>query len=227
MSIIKALDPSVHARVLPLPGTVLTAIPTREDEERERSRVRLAHLESELRQRDIQLEDLRHEIPQAFEKGRKEGEAVGLRAAEDRQSERLGLLEAALRDAQARLAQSISGLERLAPLLAGECLDLILGERKYRAAMVRKALAVQLKSIEASCVLAIEVSAQDFPEREALQRLKEDIAPRRIAVEVREEMPSGDCRLVLRLGQMEIGLDQQWTALRGSLEAMSMPEAPR
>ena len=224
-AVIKALDLAVQ-QVRPFSGSVLAAIPSQEEEERERLRARISHLESELVQRDMKLAELRNEIPTTFENGRKEGEAAGLKAAQDRQAERLDLLESSLRMAQAQLTQSVAGLARLAPLLAAECLDLILGDRKYRAAMVRKALSTRLKWIEEASVLAIELSSQDFPDPEKLESLNKEIAPKHARLEAKEDLDSGGCRIVLRLGQMEVGLDQQWSVLRGELEAMSLPEAP-
>jgi len=223
-SVIKALDPSGSVRIQPLLGA---AVPTLEEEEIARLKARIASIENELRQRDSKLAELRNEIPQAYENGRRDGEAAGLRAAEDRQLERLKLLETALRDANSVLVESLAGLERLAPLLAAECLDIILRDRKYRAAMVQKILSAQVKTLERSSVVSIELSKEDFDDPGALEKLKQEMALKQTVLEAKETIESGGCRIALRLGQMEVGIDQQWGSLRRELEAMSLPEVSR
>jgi len=224
-SVIKAFDSPAHAKVQPLPGGLLIAVPTREEEEIAQLKTKIALLEGDLRQRDARQAELCKEIPQAYENGKKDGEAAGLRAAEDRQSERLKLLEAALSDANSQLAQGICALQRLAPLLAAECLDIILGDRKYRTAMVRKILSAQIKALEASSVISIELSKEDFGDPQALDKLKHEFALKQTVLEARDDLASGGCRIALRLGQMEVGIDRQWSGLRRELEAMSHPEA--
>jgi len=129
-----------------------------------------------------------------------------------------------VRQARARLDESLASLERLAAALAGECLDTVLGDRKYRAQTVRKILAAQCAKIEKSALLAVELSDADFPDAEALAVIERDIAPSQAALSARAEVPSGGCRMVLRLGQMDVGLDRQWGTLRDLLAEIASPK---
>jgi flagellar biosynthesis/type III secretory pathway protein FliH len=222
--LIKVTDTMGHAAVRPLTKLAPPPIVSPQDEERERLRVRTAQLESELRQRDVVIAGLRSDVDLALERGKTEGHAAGLKAAEDRQAERLAILESGVRQARARLDENLASLERLAAALAGECLDTVLGDRKYRAQTVRKILAAQSAKIEKSALLAVELSSSDFPDAEALAVIERDIAPSQAALSARAEIPSGGCRMVLRLGQMDVGLDQQWGSLRDLLAEIASPK---
>lgn len=222
--IIKAMDPTGHAAVRPLTKVMPPPIVSPQDEERERLRGRVAQLEAELRQRDVVIAGLRSEVDLALERGKTEGRAAGLQAADDRQAERLAILETGVRHARVHLDESLASLERLAAALAGECLETVLGDRKYRSQTVRKILAAQCAKIEKSALLAVELSSADFSDTEALADIERDIAPSQAALSARAEIPSGGCRMVLRLGQMDVGLDQQWGTLRDLLAEIASPK---
>src|SRR5262249_55988491 len=119
--------------------------------------------------------------------------------------------------ALAELKTSLVALERLAPALAAQCLDIIFGDAKHRAGEVRKIIGEQLSKIEKSAVLGIEVSRADFSNREAVAALARRIGMPAAVVSARAEIPDGGCIMRLRLGQMEIGLSQQWDSLRDLL----------
>lgn len=189
------------------------------EEECERLRQRIAALESELGRRDATIVDLRAEIPRMLEKGKAEGHEAGLNDAQDRQEERLALLGDGIRQAQTKLNENMTALERLAALLARECLDVVLGDAKHRASSVRKILANQVARIEKSSVLAIELSKADFPDDESLSALAQEL--RHASLTASEAMAPGGCRMTLRLGTLEVGLDRQWTSLRAVLDSIA------
>jgi flagellar biosynthesis/type III secretory pathway protein FliH len=208
--IIKSLDRARHGEIRPL---ARPSQPPQEDEQ-DRLRARIAQLETEMRQRDQVQAGLRADIDAALLRGKDEGRAAGLREAEDRQAARLALLEKNLRDARARMDEGFASLERLAVLVAEECLDTILGERKYRAGALRKIVAKQLAGIEKSALLAIELSSIDFADAEALAAVESDVASSKVAVSASAEIAPGGCRMTLRLGRMDVGIDRQWGTLR-------------
>lgn len=189
------------------------------EEECERLRQRVTALDGELGRRDATIAELRAEIPRAEEKAKAEGRELGFKDAQDRQEARLALLDAGIRQAQTRLSENMSSLERLAALLARECLDTVLGDPKHRASSVRKIIANQVAKIEKSSVLTIELSKADFPDDEALAALAEALRP--AALSASEAMAPGACRMTLRLGTIEVGLDRQWTSLRAVLDSIA------
>jgi flagellar biosynthesis/type III secretory pathway protein FliH len=216
--IIKSVDLAGHARVRPLSRPAPSPVVSAADEERERLRSRIAQLEVEIHQRDLTVAGLRGEVDAAFERGRSEGHAAGLRAAEDREAERTALLGTALRAARERLDDSLKSLDGLAAAIAAECLDVILGDRKHRAAALRKIIAAQVSRIEKSALLAVELSGADFPDAEAFAGIRKDVALEGVALNLSPDVAPGGCRMVLKLGRIEAGLDRQWGTLRGLLE---------
>ena len=225
--VIKSLDLVGHAEVRALARAAPLAVASPQDEERERFRTRIAQLESELRQRDLAAASLRADIDTARETGRSEGRAAGVREAEDRQAARLTLLEQNLRGARDKLDECFAALGRLAMLVAQECLDTILGDPEYRADALRAIVAKQLTQIEKPALLAIEVSGTDFPDAASLAAIEGEVAPHRVAVRANAEIAVGGCRMTLRLGRMDIGIDQQWGTLRALLGEIAAEEEAR
>jgi flagellar biosynthesis/type III secretory pathway protein FliH len=193
------------------------------EQERERLRARIASLEEELRRREAAVVDLHGKVKQAFEDGKAEGRKLGCADADKRESERLSVLQAATEQAQAELRNNLSSMERLAALLARDCLDIMLGEPKYRAKMLAKLLAAQMAKLEKSLVLGVRFSTEDFPDAEVLSGVaaQSGLPPEMITASA--ELASGGCEMTLRLGRMEIGVERQWNFLRGVLEEMAQP----
>ena len=209
------------ASVRPLSAVhTITPVVTKSDEERERLRHRVATLEGEMVAQNATIDALKADVVRAFDAGKRKGREEGLAEAKDRADERLALLRQALQNATATLAERLAGLERLAPLLALECLDKILGDSAQRRALVAMIIQAQLKLIDRAMLLRIEVSRSDFPQTDLLARLQSDGLA---AVEVKADpaLPSGSCVLTLRLGRMEVGLNQQWGVLRDLLRDMA------
>lgn len=204
-----------------------TAAISRHDEELDRLRRRIAELDGGLRQRDEAIGVLRTDVDRAFKEGKTEGHAeghkAGLAEAEDRQSERLSLLENAMQRAHAELADGLSSLERLSALLAQECLDKILGSPDDRVELLRLIIGTQIDKIDKAMLVDIELSRQDFPDDNALAALKEKIDASAFTLTVSADMPSGGCVMRLRLGRTDVGINQQWGVLRNLLTEMALP----
>ena len=208
----------------PLPAPALAAT-SRQDEERERLRRTVTALEGELRQRDIAIEVLQADVKQAFEDGTAKGREAGLAEAHDRQSDRLAQLEAAAQKAADEIAAKLVGLERLAALLARDCVAKILGDADDRAEFIARIIGVQTAKIDQAMLLGIDVARADFPDDAALAALAERLRPLSVALNASEALRTGGCVMTLRLGRMVVGLDQQWPALSDVLDEMATPEA--
>jgi flagellar assembly protein FliH len=222
--IIKSDNPAGLVAVRPLApiGTVLTPI-TRLDEERERFRTRIESLESEARKRDLTIGELRRDIERVRKESREEGFSAGLSAAEDREESRLALLKAAISQTKTELTSKLASLDRLAPLLAQDCLELIFGDASARAEEICSILRRHLKTIEKSAVLAIEVSRLDFSSESVLRESLAEMGFQNFAVNLRVDAPSGHCTIRLRLGQLEVGVKQQWGLLNTLLGELAIP----
>src|SRR5690348_16605288 len=138
------------------------------EQERDRLGGRIAFLEAELGQRDDIIAEVRAAAVKAFEDGKVEGRKLGVADADRRENERLSLLEKGVRQALSDLKSSLLSLERLAALLARECLDIMLGDPEHRTETLRRLIAAQMPKLEKSLVVAITVSNEDFQSADAL-----------------------------------------------------------
>jgi flagellar biosynthesis/type III secretory pathway protein FliH len=186
--------------------------PPRPDPEAVRLRAALAEAKAALAEKD----DLIAGIPARIEAALAEGEDKGRAAAESMEAERLDILDRAATRALALYAEEIASLERLAPLLARTCLDKMLLDDAERVKTVSALLHGQLARLDAGAAVRIQVAAEDFPSTEALAGL----APAPCEILPSPALNSGDCTIQLSLGALEIGIDQQWGALRDMLEEM-------
>jgi flagellar biosynthesis/type III secretory pathway protein FliH len=197
-----------------------------EDEERERLRRKVDALEKELDSRDASLTKLRKEVDEAHIRGKSEGHSAGLADAGKRDADRLSLLEQALSCVGMELKQSLSSLERLAALLARDCLAIILGNPDYRHELLEQIIVAQIAKIEKSLLVEIELSAEDFPDAETIAAAADKAGIGAASLIAIADLPPGDCVMKLRLGYQEIGINQQWDVLRARLEELSQPEEP-
>ena len=198
----------------------IAAPPPARDDRSARLRREAERLKGEIEEKNTLVETLRAACEQARRDGFDEGYAVGLAAADDGRREREGLLETgiahALADKQALLANG----ERLAALLARDCLDLLFRAPEDRAALVSDLIDRQLARLDAASVISVSVSAQDFDEK-SCARLAARFAEANPAIHLVADLPSGSCRFGLALGELDLGLDQQWGVLRALLEELA------
>jgi flagellar biosynthesis/type III secretory pathway protein FliH len=194
-----------------------------QDEEREGLMRQIETLEEALRQREGAMAALRDDAVRQFSAGEENGRAAGLAEAQDRQAERLQLLESAITETRAELTETLASCQRLAGLLAQDCLDKILGAAADREILVERIIAEQVGKIDKAMILAVEVSQADFPASE-IAALGARLGLPEQSIVMRNDLSPGACEMVLRLGRMNIGLNQQWGALRAVLDDMAAPE---
>jgi flagellar biosynthesis/type III secretory pathway protein FliH len=191
------------------------------DPERERLIEELAALSAALAARDERIAALSKEAEAAFAQGEAEGREAGRREAEDEQDALVAAIKKAADEALARLDGEMRALERLAPLLAETCLERMLLASEARVALVTDLVRGQVGQLQAGAILAIQVSAEDFGTPESLARLNAALADPVCEIAASPTLESGDCTIALRLGTLEIGLGQQWGALRVALGEMA------
>ena len=226
MAVIKASDVLVSADVRPLSSPQPKTAPEISAFEAERQSLlgEIAALVDQIQQQDQSIADLRvrHDVEVL------EAELAARRAGFQEGSEATSELLATLADAIAagteRLDAQMPALERLAVLIAQTALEKMLGDLPDKSELVTGLIARQVRELEASAVLRIDVASHDFPDPEALERLGEASGQPAIEVQARDDLASGDCYLQLRLGGLEIGLDQQWSKLKTALTQMAQPQ---
>lgn len=226
--IIKSTNSSGLSTVRPMaePALATPVIPLgKHNEERDALLCRLAQMEQELRQREAEAQDLRTAAVAAREQGAEQGYEAGLIAAQDRQAERLSLLEKSIMRAQANLTESLTSLSRLSALLAQDCVEIILGNAGDRAGFVERIIDTQVARIDRAMLIAIHLSRMDFPDDADLAALTARLGLASVIVTAGPDLPSGACLMTLRLGRLSVGINQQWPVLKNLLDEMALPEA--
>jgi len=145
----------------------------------------------------------------AMEAGRAAGRLEGAAIAD----EALAILEASAAGAVDDLRESLRNVETLAVALAKAAVAKVFGEVGAPADRVSLIVRRQLAALERSAVLSVQVSTADFPDTEALAALQEAGGLGPVELQARDELGSGDCRIRLRLGELEVGVGQQWARL--------------
>jgi flagellar biosynthesis/type III secretory pathway protein FliH len=218
-TLIRSSDPARAANVRALERRPATPPIAPVDPELVALRGELERLRAKLADQEVAIAG----YPAALDKARADGEAagrdVGRKEADDGRDALAAKIEAATALALKQFADEIASLERLAPLLAIEGLGRVFEPSDQRADLVREVIRRQLAGLEAQAIVCLEISSTDFPDADGLPRVQ--------GAEVRalDALESGDCRIRLRLGALEVGLDQQWDRLREVLADLAKPRA--
>lgn len=225
--VIKSADAGASHRVRPLrlqPNAGLAPVAP-VDAERLRLSTDLEQAIALIQARDVEIERLQGEVERAARDGEAEGRAAGLRAATDRQDERLGLLQAGIGKAVELVSAELASLERLAPLLASEGLERLIGDAGHRGDLLRALIAENVGRLDADSIVRVEISAADFPDPAPLAEIVSSASQQRVEVRQAPDLKSGDCRIRLVLGELEVGINQQWDRLSQLYQELSLPEA--
>ncbi|MFT4025400.1 MAG: hypothetical protein QM676_01165 [Novosphingobium sp.] len=181
----------------------------------------IARLGALLAERDAALATLGDQVSEA----RAEGEAAGrlaaeLEAEEDRERS-LELVRGGIEQAVAALADGRDRMEALALLVARTALEKLFGDDAGRKATVADLVKLQLEALERHMLLRIEVSRIDFPDTRELAELagKSGLGPDQISAN--PDLAPGACRMQMRVGSLDLGLDQQWGAVRDLLDELA------
>lgn len=152
-------------------------------------------------------------IAKAREEGLAEGRKAGIASVERSERERVELLAKGLAAEAQRLLERLQALDGLAAALARACLDRVFARPEAMAAMVGDALDHRLAMLRDRTELTVRVSGKDFTDAAALAGHGE--------VTIDTDLPSGACRIGVRLGQIDLDVPQQWTAIARALDEMA------
>ncbi len=174
-----------------------------------------------LEQARDELEKLQGEqalaIDRAFESGREAGRAE----IEKDESQALQLLESGCRSALDQWKDRLGSLDLLALALTKATVHKILGNGSDGAGMVGAILAEQLHAIEDQTSITVMVSAEDFTDESSVNELGQRLDDPRLAIVRDGRLESGDCRIRLRLGEVDIGLPTQLAAFDRAIGQMA------
>ncbi len=224
-AIIKSAD--AGERVRPF-ATGIAAFPPaapQVDPEVSRLQAEVARLRQALETGAERIDRLEADAGETFEAGRTAGFEAGQREGDNLRAESLAALRAGLDGALEAFRSDMAALNGLAVLVARESLARLVGDDSQRQGLVTTLLGQQLKALEAAAVVRIEVSSHDFADADALNALAASVANPAIEVVAETSLASGDCRIRLKLGSLDVGIDQQWQGLHALLGELALSEA--
>jgi type III secretion protein L len=144
---------------------------------------------------------------------REEGRREGLASAANDEEGRVGAIAQAALSAAADVADRLQSLERLALLVAKAALAKVIVPTENQQALVAATINRAMATLEREAVLAIRVSACDFPDEEALAHFSARASIGTTLVRCDPEFGSGECRMDLKLGHLDLTLERQWREL--------------
>jgi flagellar assembly protein FliH len=174
----------------------------------ERVQQALACLEQETKAREEQAYE------RGFEVGRDQGKALGLEERGERDQALRHGLAAAIGEFKTRL----QALESLAIEVALYGLEKVLGDPAYASQWVTQTIVHHVGQMKESEVIAVEVSARDFPANEALAALAGEIDSLPVAAVRRSSaLTAGQCVIRLDSGSLDASLASQLDRIREAL----------
>ncbi len=180
----------------------------------------IARLTAERAQAAIQAERIAARHKDALAAVRDEGFRDGLAAADRRENERLEALRTGLADEALRFGDRLAALDTLAVAIARAALDKIFARSDAMDEMVAAALSRHLATITDHSLLAVRVSADDFPDPATLERAMRAIG-RPVSVTSDDMLPPGACQIAARLGHVDLDIPAQRAALFALLDTMA------
>jgi flagellar assembly protein FliH len=202
---------SLAGMAAPLPRGGATATPTADPVETERAR-----LLREIERLGKALDDAGAEAQAAILDARAEGRSEGLADAEAREEDRVAALRDGIGEAAGAFATRLDLLDALAPQLVRTALGKLFDAPERWCEIAEAMLVRQLGTLRRSAVVAVQVSAMDFPDPAAIRALDGGA----VRVETDSGLRAGACRIECKLGAIDLDVREQWQVLAGLLDEM-------
>lgn len=186
---------------------------------------RIEALEREVDELRSALAKQRIEGEEAVKAARAEGERQGRAAAGDAADRQLGLLGKGVDSAVARWEARLGDLDGLAPALARAALAKLFDGGEDLKRFVAGVIARQMRLLRRDSLIAIRVSARDFTDEAALAALGVEAGTGSVRLVADGDLASGECRIDLQLGHIDIGAGTQWAQVAAFLETQAEREA--
>ncbi|MGF6637617.1 FliH/SctL family protein [Paraburkholderia sp. MM6662-R1] len=190
-------------------------------------------------QTDAQIDELRRELAElaqthaeqirdfeereraAYQRGIEEGIEKGVARVKLDHVQRIEALVAGIDAALAALRDRLQAVESLALDVAQAALRKTLGDTTACAALVVQTARHHLAQIAAGSAIGVRVSAQDFPDADALRdafaTLTRDTA---LTVDADPQLAAGACLIDLTLGRLDVSLPRQLSHFNRTLDEL-------
>lgn len=152
---------------------------------------------------------------------RRAGRQQGAQEAADASAMRLELLGEAMATAQAVWSEALARLDTLAATVAREALAGIFMPSGDLAELTARAITRKMAKLQTDAVVAVSVSAADFPDAAAIGSLRARIGGACRTIDGDPALDRGQARISLQLGHVDLGPVPQWRALDRFLRQLS------
>lgn len=139
----------------------------------------------------------------------------------------LALLQAAIAAAVETFGVRLAQAEPFAALLCQTALAKVFSHPENYRELVSRAISRQIAGLRLETVIAVDVSPADFQDEASFAGLGKVIGSDRVEIRRDPQLASGDCRIDLRLGHIEISLPRHWDELQALLRRLASDEAPQ
>ncbi len=185
---------------------------------------RIEALELEIAELRSALSEQRAESEQAVKAARAEGERQGRAAAGDAAEKQLALIGKGVDLAVAGWESRLAELDGLAASLARAALAKLFDDSDGHAGFVAGLIARQMRLLRRDSLVAIRVSARDFTDEAALAALGEAAGSGSVRLVADGDLASGECRIDLQLGHIDVGAGTQWAQVAAFLGQLAERE---
>ncbi|WP_298303612.1 hypothetical protein [uncultured Erythrobacter sp.] len=169
------------------------------------------------------LSEKEKEITAAESAAYEEGFKAGKKAADSKSEEAIELLKASLSQSEKGLKESLNNQVEAGIAISRAILGNILGNRFEMPAHVVSAATHWKSELAAGSVLGLRVSADDFPDKGALDALSQEFPS--VEIVSQSDLKSGACFFDLKLGSLDASIDRQLGSAIGFLDrAVQSPE---
>ena len=209
--VIKARSAATMVRALgPDPQTARRDARAPEPSEAE---LALAAATHEIERLQAALAEMRKRAPEAEALAHEAGRQQGLEEAADETDRLITAVCAGVDHASSAWNDRLAELDALAAMLAQASLSKLFGDAPDLTELVTRSIRQRTQTLGRESVVSIRVSGADFPDDAARDALRSAIATGSSELVIDPSLTTGECRLDLKLGSIDIGVASQWRAL--------------
>lgn len=209
--VIKARSAATMVRALgPDPQTARQDARAPEPSEAE---LALAAATREIERLQAALAEMRKRAPEAEALAHEAGRQQGLEEAADETDRLITAVCAGVDHASAAWNDRLAELDALAAMLAQASLSKLFGDAPDLTELVTRSIRHRTQTLGRESVVSIRVSGADFPDEAARDALRSAVATGSSELIIDPSLTTGECRLDLKLGSIDIGVASQWRAI--------------
>lgn len=163
----------------------------------------------------------RIESQKAVAAARAEGERQGRAAADEASARQVAAFRKGVEEAVAAWSDRLDGLEDLTAALAKAALAKLFDDHEGHSGFVAAVIARQMRLLRRDSLIAIRVSAVDFPDDRLLAALASEAKTGSVRIIADKGLACAECRIDLHLGHIDVGVGAQWAQIAAFLDGLA------